>query len=314
MNELEAGVSVLEVAPAYNETSLELPAGLSVEEWAGIGKALGHMYRGNRWWLADWINYGERTYKGEMFNQYVDVCGLKPGSLSNIAWVGREVHPSRRREESSTGLTFSHHYEVAALEPSLQDQLLDQAGEEGWTRNRLREEVQELTGGESVHFSSKSPEWYTPPHIIESVVEVLGEIDLDPCADDLRGIPAARHFTKEDDGLSAGNPWRGRVYMNPPYGKAIGGWVSKLAAEHERGNVPEAVALVPSRTDTEWFSRLRHYPRCFIRGRLRFSGHENSAPFPSATFYLGPSEGCRVFAEVFGTLGDVFERVSNGSD
>ncbi|MEO1764936.1 MAG: hypothetical protein AAFR83_23965, partial [Cyanobacteria bacterium J06629_18] len=26
--------------------------------------------------------------------------------------------------------------------------------------------------------------WYTPPYILELVVQVLGEIDLDPCADD----------------------------------------------------------------------------------------------------------------------------------
>jgi hypothetical protein len=32
-----------------------------------------------------------------------------------IAWVGRQVEPSRRREGSTTNLSFSHHREVAAL-------------------------------------------------------------------------------------------------------------------------------------------------------------------------------------------------------
>ncbi len=41
-----------------------------------------------------------------------------PGTLSNMAWIGRQVEPSRQREESSTGLTFSHYREVTALEPS----------------------------------------------------------------------------------------------------------------------------------------------------------------------------------------------------
>jgi hypothetical protein len=58
-------------------------------------------------------------------------------------------------------------------------------------------------------------------------------------------------------------------------------------AEHEAGNVGEAVALVPSRTDTEWFRMLRDFPKCFVSGRLNFSEHEKSAPFPSVVIYLG---------------------------
>ena len=78
----------------------------------------------------------------------------------------------------------------------------------------------------AVHFSSDSADWYTPDHIIQRVMEVLGDIDLDPCADPDRTIPAATHFTPEGDGLSRG--WHGRVYMNPPYGKEIARWVTKL--------------------------------------------------------------------------------------
>lgn len=61
-------------------------------------------------------------------------------------------------------------------------------------------------------FSSDTPEWYTPPEIIDRVVTLFGAIDLDPCADAGRGVPAARHFTVDDDGLS--QVWSGRVYMN----------------------------------------------------------------------------------------------------
>lgn len=295
----------LEVSPAYEETSLGLPEGLPLEQWKGIGKALGHMYRSNRWWLTDWINYGERTYDGNMFNQHVHVCGLAAGTLSNIAWVGRQIEPSRRREESSTGLTFSHHYEVAALEHDLGDELLDRASEEKWSRNRLREEVRELTGGSSVHFSSDSAEWYTPPEIIGRVLDTLGAIELDPCADAKKSVPALNHLTEDDDGLAF--EWNGRVYMNPPYGAGIKVWVEKLRTHYVEGDVSEAIALVPSRTDTAWFAMLRDYPRCFIRGRLRFSGHDNSAPFPSCAFYLGPNVGR--FVAAFEDLGDIFERV-----
>jgi phage N-6-adenine-methyltransferase len=154
-----------------------------------------------------------------------------------------------------------------------------------------------------VHFSSESPEWYTPAHILERTAAALGGIDLDPCADPERHVPSLDHFTKEDDGLS--REWRGRVYMNPPYGSEIGAWVRKLLAEYRKGHVTAAVALVPARTDTTWFYLLREQPRCFVRGRLTFSEHENAAPFPSAAFYLGPDP--RGFVRAFGSLGDVYE-------
>lgn len=210
-------------------------------------------------------------------------------------------------------MPWGHHEAVAGLEPEEQDALLDAAAPaEGEEKPRLsvrdvREkarEVKALPPEKAVHFLSDSSEWYTPPHVLAMVEAALGGIDLDPCADPQRSVPASHHLTREDDGL--GVEWAGRVYMNPPYGSGIGDWVEKLAASYEDGDVTAAVALVPARTDTAWFHRLRDYPRLFVRGRLRFSGHENSAPFPSAAFYLGPDpEG---FAAAFSELGDVYER------
>jgi len=153
-------------------------------------------------------------------------------------------------------------------------------------------------------FTSDTPEWYTPTHIVEAVVAVLGTIDLDPCAEPERRIPAARHFTVADNGLEQG--WRGRVYMNPPYGREIVAWIDKLAEEHRYGNVTEAVALVPARVDTTWWRRLPFTEWAAITGRLAFSDHENAAPFPSAACYLGPN--WQRFREVFAPLGDGYTR------
>lgn len=138
---------------------------------------------------------------------------------------------------------------------------------------------------DNVHFSSASAEWSTPLSIIEAVQEVLGTIDLDPCSDEAKTVPATKRFKEKDDGLA--KEWAGKVYMNPPYGDVIDAWVTKLIASHESGEVPEAIALVPSRTDTAWFRKFDRYSVCFIDGRLKFGGQENSAPFPSAVFYLG---------------------------
>ena len=155
-------------------------------------------------------------------------------------------------------------------------------------------------------FTSASCEWYTPAVIVDRAVALLGAIDLDPCSNshEQPNVPAAEHYTRAENGLE--RPWRGRVYMNPPYGRAIQAWVKKLVEEYESGNVTEAVALLPARTDTRWFQLLRGRPVCLVRGRLRFSGCPNPAPFPSALAYFGRRPDA--FRQAFGDLGDTWER------
>ncbi len=157
---------------------------------------------------------------------------------------------------------------------------------------------------DSVHFSSLTVEWYTPYHIVKAVVDVLGTIDLDPCSDgDGSLVPAVKRLTKNDDGLSV--PWVGRVFMNPPYGREITHWVTRLCEQYEHGDVTEALALLPSRTETRWFARVGRYPRCFIRGRLKFSDGARCAPFPSMVVYFG--QRTAAFAETFTLLGDLYQ-------
>ena len=104
-------------------------------------------------------------------------------------------------------------------------------------------------GTMAVHYSSETSDWQTPKHIIDAVIEVLGTIDLDPCADEARTVTAEHHFTKADDGLD--QDWHGRVYMNPPYGREIEPWVKPLCREYRMGRTTQAIALVPARTDTD---------------------------------------------------------------
>lgn len=108
-----------------------------------------------------------------------------------------------------------------------------------------------------------SVEWYTPKYIFDA----LGlKFDLDPCAPPGGGphVPAARYFTKADDGLV--QPWKGRVWCNPPYGRGLERWIEKLA-KHGDG-----IALVMARTDTVWFRRATQVARVvvFLGGRVRF--------------------------------------------
>lgn len=162
-------------------------------------------------------------------------------------------------------------------------------------------------------FTSETDEWYTPKEIIESVLKVFGgQIDVDPCSNSSTdpNIPAEVHFTKDENGLT--KPWFGRIYMNPPYGRDIKDWVLKLIEEYQKGNVEEAIALVPARIDTEWFAAFDPHPWCGVKGRLKFSDNPNSAPFPSAIFYLGRDEdleGLERFFREFCTHGIIYQTI-----
>lgn len=129
----------------------------------------------------------------------------------------------------------------------------------------------------NVHFSSKTNEWATPQALFDDLNEEF-KFTLDPCATN-KNKKVAYYFTSRDDGLK--QDWgKHTVFMNPPYGREIGKWVKK--ASEARGKI---VCLLPARTDTRWFwDNICDNPRAkirFIKGRLKFGGHKNSAPFPS---------------------------------
>jgi len=157
----------------------------------------------------------------------------------------------------------------------------------------------------SVQTSSKSDEHYTPDEVVEAAIKALGGIDLDPCSNShtAPNIPAANHYTIEDDGLA--QSWaigEGRIYLNPPY-SATSAWVDKLLEEYSAGGVKEAVVLVKSATDTKWYQQLDQFPKCLWNGRLKFKGNNSAAPFASSIFYLG--ENFSKFQEAFSKHGRV---------
>jgi len=130
----------------------------------------------------------------------------------------------------------------------------------------------------NVHFSSKTDMWATPQDTFDALAAEFGPFDLDVCATP-ENAKCPRYYTREDDGLA--QPWTGRCWMNPPYGRTIGQWMKKAYEESQRGAL--VVCLVPARTDTAWWHDYAMKGQIrFLRGRLKFGGAANSAPFPSA--------------------------------
>lgn len=131
----------------------------------------------------------------------------------------------------------------------------------------------------SVHFSSATDQWATPRALFEEW-DALFHFDLDVCAD-ASNAKCSRYFDAQVDGLS--QTWApARCWMNPPYGRTIGRWCAKAAAESRRGAL--VVGLLPARTDTAWWHEhvAPHAHVVFLRGRVRFGQARTGAPFPSA--------------------------------
>ena len=131
-----------------------------------------------------------------------------------------------------------------------------------------------------VMFSSNSFSWGTPESFFKRLDNEF-KFTLDPCATK-ETAKCVRFFNEEDDGLS--QDWGGHsVFMNPPYGRDIGDWIKKAYEESSKpGTV--VVCLIPSRTDTKYWHEycMKADKISFVRGRLKFGGSNNSAPFPSA--------------------------------
>ena len=135
----------------------------------------------------------------------------------------------------------------------------------------------------SIHFSSASDDWETPQHLFDQLNDDY-KFDIDVRASE-KNAKCKNYYTIEDDGLSKN--WTGVCWMNPPYGREIGKWMRKAYESSKSGST--VVCLVPARTDTTWrHDYAVNGDVTFIRGRLKFGGHKNSAPFPSAIVVFKP--------------------------
>lgn len=171
--------------------------------------------------------------------------------------------------------------------------------------------------------SSAKSDWCTPACVLDRV-RAVAPIALDPCTtrDNPTGAAAicVEHgpmpgdeqigCTIDVDGLAAA--WvkladGGLIYVNPPYGLAIGDWTERCA---DAGcDEAEVIALLPARTDTRWWAAACVPPVsaqavCFWRGRLRFVGASASAPFPSCLVYWGQRKFR--FADAFADAGAIW--------
>lgn len=116
--------------------------------------------------------------------------------------------------------------------------------------------------------SARSVDWITPAPILKA----LSPFDLDPAASSSQPWPTARRMWKTGGLL---DPWKGRVWLNPPYGPDVDLWLRRMA-DHGNGT-----ALVFARTETRWFFDHvwnRASALLFVAGRITFYRPDGTIP------------------------------------
>ncbi len=143
-------------------------------------------------------------------------------------------------------------------------------------------------GISQVHFSSQTCEWATPNWLFDELNREFG-FDVDVCASH-DNHKCSKYFPSEGLWSGLAQEWTGVCWMNPPYGREIGKWLAKAWESSQHG--AQVVCLIPSRTDTSWWHEyvMKAQDIRFIRGRLKFGGAINGAPFPSAIVIFEPAE------------------------
>lgn len=164
-------------------------------------------------------------------------------------------------------------------------------------------------------FDNETDHLFTPGWLVDKIVYFYeGDIDLDPCADSLKRIPAAKHYTFADDGLN--QEWNGNIYCNPPYSRSkdsnLEKWVNKgLEAHYSHQRV---LLLLPASLDTKWgqtILKLNHETLwcsiLFFAGRIKFLNSDylvtkGGGRFASMLVYFGTQRHKR-FNSVFSQYG-----------
>ena len=135
-------------------------------------------------------------------------------------------------------------------------------------------------------FSSARQDWATPQEFFDTLNAEFN-FDLDACANS-ENHKTPEYFDEQKNGLL--QDWGGHcVFCNPPYGsKATGEWIEKCSREGEKPGTT-VVMLIPARTDTKAFHKYIYHKAeiRFIKGRLKFGGSKDSAPFPSMVVIYG---------------------------
>jgi len=133
-------VTVERAAPAPAALAW-IPGGpMPASEWLTQGRRILAVGRAWRWWLGDWLLFGERYHARHL--EELDLGGHDPATVAACMDVARRFPPAARR----AGLAWGHHAAVVVLDDQEAERLLDRAERDGLRVADLRA----LVGGEPI--------------------------------------------------------------------------------------------------------------------------------------------------------------------
>jgi phage N-6-adenine-methyltransferase len=168
---------------------------------------------------------------------------------------------------------------------------------------------------------SASDEWYTPKSKIDLVIEVFGEIELDPTAAPNNPVGATYYITQSDNCLTT--DWSieddkfhyipKKIYMNPPYSRPEL-FLGRLREYLSRYPDASAITLTKEGTlfnvSTQKLFKLGCRTICLPEGRIKFFNpckQSNSPNFDTVWGYWGDTQYLDKFIEVFKNQGLVLK-------
>jgi len=131
----------LELPGRCDECNLELPVGLSFQQWKKVGddliKARGVLEStavSLFWWIGDWLNFGERKY-GETYTQAIELTGYSLSYLQTAKYVASRIDPVLRKQD----VPINYYQAITPLDKRAHSAMLMRVNEEGMTLNKFKQ-------------------------------------------------------------------------------------------------------------------------------------------------------------------------------
>jgi hypothetical protein len=119
-----------------SRTGMELEPGLSKQEWMDTGRRLALLERANRWWIGDYLKYGEREY-GETYTEALELFELPYDTLVHYKMVASAFELWTRIHN----LEWSHHRVLVPLDLDARQHWLRLAEENRWSVRELKARI-----------------------------------------------------------------------------------------------------------------------------------------------------------------------------
>ena len=202
------------------------------------------------------------------FNEWLKSnCHVKAVQANKIIRVASHQHQARRLEKSSDNpISIDGLQKILPKVSEPPEAAPADAKKMGYT-------------GKQPGTTAESDHWHTPKELTDAACKVMGSIDLDPFSStEANTLINAKHIlTLADNALITewAKPDIRTCWMNPPYSKgASSKAVDKFLEQFDHGAFDQAIVLMNSSTDTNWFHRLANVANavCFTKGRISFIG------------------------------------------